>query len=108
MFICVANDDWLVLFDHKGAKPKNNKENEIIRSPRNFESSPYTNHCGECGLEDVALKFDVYHNPRTVVGAISLKSRRGDGVKRKNSIVLPFAVSFAYFFSAKEIGILLM
>ena len=35
-----------------------------------------------------------------------LKSRRGDRVKRKNSIVLPLAVSFAYFFSVKEIGII--
>jgi len=34
-----------------------------------------------------------------------LKSRRGDRVKRKNLRVLPLAVSFAYFFSVKEIGI---
>ena len=55
-------------------------------------------------MEGVALKFKVSVNLRTVVGAISLKSRRGDGVKRKNSIVLPFAASFAYFFPAEEIG----
>ena len=108
MFILVTNDDWLVLFDHKGAKPKNNKENEIIRSPRNFESSPYTNHCGECGLEGVALNLRFSVNPRTVVGAISLKSRRGSEVKERNPKVPLLAVSFAYFFSAKEIGILLM
>ena len=66
--------------------------------------NPYTNSCGECRLEGLALKFEVYDNPRTVVGAISLKSRRGDGVKRKNSIVLPLAASFAYFFPAEEMG----
>ena len=68
-------------FDHKGVWPKNDKENEILCSLQNMGVSPYTNQCGGCGLEDVALKFDVYHNPRTVVGAISLKSRRGGWVK---------------------------
>ena len=55
---------------------------------------------------ELNYKTKFFLNPRTVLAAISLKSRRGDRVKRKNSIVLPLAVSFAYFFSVKEIGII--
>ena len=100
----IAENFWIA----KGVELMSSRENKATRSPQNIGFNPYTYQCGECGLEGFALKFKVSVNPRTVVGAISLKSRRGDRVKRKNSIVLPLAVSFAYFFSAKEIGILLM
>ena len=105
MFICVANDVWRVIFlITNGFDLMSSRENKATRSPQNIGFNPYTNQCGECGLEGFALKFKVSVNPRTVVGAISLKSRRGDRVKRKNSIVLPLAASFAYFFPAEEMG----
>ena len=66
--------------------------------------TPYRSLRRMC-VDELNNKIKFHLNPWTVLAAISLKSRRGDRVKRKNSIVLPLAVSFACFFSAKEIGI---
>ena len=55
------------------------------------------------GESNNKIKFHL--NPWTVLAAISLKARRGSEVKERNPKVPLLAVSFAYFFSAKEIGI---
>ena len=54
---------------------------------------------------ELNYKTKFFLNSWTVLAAISLKSRRGSEVKERNPKVPLLAVSFAYFFSVKEIGI---
>ena len=56
-------------------------------------------------VDELNNKIKFHLNPRTVLAAISLKARRGSEVKERNPKVPLLAVSFAYFFSVKEIGI---